>query len=69
MSRGEIQISYDGKSWKTVEKSEFGNLINDPTPRIYYFLHPVSTRYIRVLVTGIAGNEKYVTISELDFYH
>lgn len=69
MSRGEIQISNDGKSWKTAEKFEFGNLINDPTPRTYYFLHPVSTQYIRVLVTGIAGNEKYVTISELDFYH
>lgn len=67
MARGEIQVSDNGTSWKTVENFEFGNLINDPTPRTHYFAKLVSTRYIRVVTTGIAGGEKYVTISELDF--
>lgn len=67
MASGEIQISENGTTWDTVEKFEFGNLINDPTPRTHYFDKPVTTRYIRLLVTGIAGVEKYVTISEIDF--
>lgn len=67
MASGEIQISENGTTWDTVEKFEFGNLINDPTPRTHYFEKPVTTRYIRLLVTGIAGVEKYVTISEIDF--
>lgn len=67
MASGEIQISENGATWDTVEKFEFGNLINDPTPRTHYFEKPVITRYIRLLVTGIAGVEKYVTISEIDF--
>lgn len=67
MASGEIQISENGATWDTVEKFEFGNLINDPTPRTHYFGKPVTTRYIRLLVTGIAGVEKYVTISEIDF--
>lgn len=67
MASGEIQISENGATWDTVEKFEFGNLINDPTPRTHYFEKPVTTRYIRLLVTGIAGVEKYVTISEIDF--
>ncbi len=67
MARGEIQVSENGTNWKTVENFEFGNLINDPTPRTHYFAKPLSTRYIRVVATGIAGGEKYVTISELDF--
>jgi alpha-L-fucosidase len=67
MASGEIQISENGATWDTVEKFEFGNLINDPTPRTHYFEKPVTTRYIRLLVTVIAGVEKYVTISEIDF--
>lgn len=67
MASGDIQISENGISWKTIDSFEFGNLINDPTPRIHYFVKPLSTKYIRVVATGIAGGEKYVTISEIDF--
>ena len=67
MERGNIQVSADGKSWKTVETFAFGNLINDPTPRTHAFSHPVTTRYIRVQATAIAGNGRSVAIAELDF--
>lgn len=67
ISRGEIQISENGENWKTADTFEFGNLINDPTPRTHYFATPFSTRYIRLVATGTAGDEKYVTVSELDF--
>ncbi len=67
MTKGNVQVSADGKNWKTVETFEFGNLINDPTPRTYQFTNPVTSRYIRVQATGIAGNGKSVAIAELDF--
>lgn len=67
MERGNIQVSNDGKNWKTVETFGFGNLINDPTPRTHPFTNPVTTRYIRIQATGIAGNGRSVTIAELDF--
>lgn len=67
MERGNIQVSADGRDWKTVETFEFGNLINDPTPRTYQFNSSVATRYIRIQATGIAGDGKSVAIAELDF--
>jgi alpha-L-fucosidase len=67
MAKGNVQVSNDGRNWKTVETFEFGNLINDPTPRTHQFANPVTTRYIRVQATGIAGNGKSVAIAELDF--
>lgn len=67
MTGGIVQISSDGKNWKTVATFEFGNLINDPTPRTHQFIRPVTTRYIRVQATAIAGDAKSVTIAELDF--
>lgn len=67
MEKGIIQISSDGKNWKTVENFEFGNLINDPTPRTHQFSNPVTTRYIRVQATSIAGSGKSLAIAELDF--
>lgn len=67
MAKANIQISNDGKSWQTVEAVEFGNLINDPSPRTHQFKKSVSTRFVRLEVIGIEGNSKSVSISELDF--
>ena len=44
IEKGVIKISEDGKSWKVVEDFEFGNLINDPSPRTHYFDGSVNTR-------------------------
>ncbi|MEA4916721.1 alpha-L-fucosidase [Proteiniphilum sp.] len=67
MAGGNIQVSADGKNWKTVETFEFGNLINDPTPRTHQFAKPVTTRYIRLQSAAVAGNGKSIAIAELDF--
>ena len=67
MQNGIVQISDDGKIWEPIESFEFGNLINDPTARTFYFKKPVSARYIQLQATAIAGNKKSLCIAELDF--
>lgn len=66
MAKGEIYISNDNKSWTKAGDFEFGNLINDPTRRLYYFNNKVSARYVRIEATGITGNEDFVSIAEID---
>ena len=67
MEGGVIEISKDAKNWERVEKFEFGNLINDPTPRSHKFSQSVNTRYIRVIATDIAGGSTSLAIAEIDF--
>lgn len=67
MEKGVIQISNDGQTWTDAETFEFGNLINDPTPRTHYFKKAISARYIQVKATLIAGGKKALAIAELDF--
>lgn len=67
LEKGILQTSNDGKNWKDVETFGFGNLINDPTPRTYYFKNVISTRYVQLKATTIAGNKKTLAIAELDF--
>lgn len=67
MAQGILQVSVDGERWNTVESFVFGNLINDPTPRSHHFTQPVTTRYIRIEATGVAGDGKSLAIGELDF--
>ena len=67
MAKAIFQISDDGINWLTVENFEFGNLINDPTPRSFRFANAVNTRYVRIQATEIAANGKSLSIAELDF--
>ncbi|QIL40858.1 alpha-1,3/4-fucosidase [Pedobacter sp. HDW13] len=67
MEKGVIQISNDGKNWEDAEAFEFGNLINDPTPRTHYFKKSISAKYVQVKATLIAGGKKALAIAELDF--
>ena len=60
--------SNDGKKWKEIGKWEFGNLINDPTPRTYRFPKPVDCRYIKIVPLQIAGNSRLASIAELDLF-
>lgn len=68
IEQGVVKISQDGKSWKEVESFEFGNLINDPTPRTHYFKEAVHTRFVRIESKTIAGGKKQAAIAELDFF-
>lgn len=46
---GVVSISDDGLSWTEVSSFEFGNLVNDPSPRYVHFHNPVGCRYLRVV--------------------
>ena len=46
--RGEVSVSDDRKNWKTLSTFEFGNLVNDPSPRYVHFHNSVTCRYIRI---------------------
>lgn len=68
IEQGTVLVSKDAINWKPFEAFEFGNLINDPSPRTHYFKEKVSTRYIRLESKTIAGNGKQAAIAELDFF-
>lgn len=46
---GVISISDDGLSWTEVSSFEFGNLVNDPSPRYVHFHNPVGCRYLMIV--------------------
>lgn len=46
---GVVSISDDGLSWTEVSSFEFGNLVNDPSPRYVHFHNPVGCRYLRLV--------------------
>lgn len=46
---GVVSISDDGLSWTEVSSFEFGNLVNDPTPRYVHFHNPVGCRYLMIV--------------------
>ncbi|RXJ49418.1 alpha-L-fucosidase [Gelidibacter gilvus] len=67
IEQGVFKVSDDGKTWKEVERFEFGNLINDPTPRTHYFQETVNARFVRIESITIAGGKKQAAIAEIDF--
>ncbi|MET2984441.1 alpha-L-fucosidase [Aureibaculum conchae] len=67
IEKGIIRISNDGKTWQLLEEFEFGNLINDPTPRTHYFKTPIKTQFVRIEAKTIAGGGRTAAIAELDF--
>ncbi|PHN92732.1 alpha-1,3/4-fucosidase [Maribacter sp. 6B07] len=68
IEKGIMYISKDGIKWQEKETFEFGNLINDPTPRFFEFKNSYSTRYVKFKVVEIAGSNSSAAIAELDFY-
>lgn len=51
---GVVSISDDGLSWTEVSSFEFGNLVNDPSPRYVHFHNPVGGRYLRIVSESLA---------------
>ncbi|MBX2954231.1 MAG: alpha-L-fucosidase [Leadbetterella sp.] len=68
MAKGRIEVSADGENWQNAGSFEFGNLINDPTTRKYFFTRPLSGRYVRITATEIADGDDSVAIAELDLF-
>lgn len=66
MEKGKLLYSKNGKTWKDAGVFEFGNLINDPTPRTHYLKKPVKARYIKLqLIEGAGGSTKALA-AEID---
>ncbi len=68
LAGGNIEISMDGETWEAAGNFEFGNLVNDPSKRTYFFDRAVTARYVRVTATQIAGGDNTLAVAELDFY-
>lgn len=68
IQKGTIYSSDDGLSWDEIESFEFGNLINDPSPRTHKFNSAFTTRYVKLVSKEIAGSNTSAAIAELDFY-
>lgn len=68
MAKGIVWTSQDGKNWVQAGEFEFGNLINDPVRRSFYFQQPVEALYVRVQATEIANGGKHVCIAEVDVW-
>lgn len=50
---GVVSISDDGLSWTEVSSFEFGNLVNDPSPRYVHFHNPVGCRYLMIVLESL----------------
>ncbi len=62
--KGTVQVSDDGKNWKTAETFEFGNLKNDPTRRYHHFKNDINARFVRIDANLPIGEE----IKEFDLF-
>lgn len=68
IAKGNIEISKDGENWEKVDSFEFGNLINDPSPRTHYFKNEIKAQYIRIVATEISADQKSAAIAEIDLF-
>ncbi len=68
MAKGKVEVSDDGINWQPAGDFEFGNLINDPSKRKYFFERVIEAKYMKITSTETAANDKTVTIAELDFF-
>lgn len=67
MQKGIIKVSNDGTNWKEAGEFTFGNLVNDPSPRRFNLPAAVTTKYVRIESTEIAGGDNRLSIAELEF--
>ncbi|MEE9361468.1 MAG: alpha-L-fucosidase [Cellulophaga sp.] len=68
IEKGTISFSDDAVKWGKTIDFEFGNLINDPSPRKKYFKEAIQSRYARITSKVIAGGKKAAAIAEIDFF-
>lgn len=61
----ELQVSSNGKQWKTVSTGEFSNIRNNPVLQTITF-SPVRARYLRFAATDILDNAPALKIAEFD---
>lgn len=68
MAKGIVWTSNDGKQWDNAGQFDFGNLINDPSRRLFYLDKQRMARYVRIQPLEIANNGKNVCVAEIDVW-
>lgn len=68
IARALIETSTDGSTWIKAGEWDFGNLVNDPTPREYRLPTPVDARYLRVTTESTTSGTPVSSIAEIDIF-
>ncbi len=63
-----IEVSPDGGRWTRAGEWDFGNLVNDPTPREYHLDSPVDARFVRITTVATTSGTPVSAIAELDIF-
>ncbi len=66
VDKGIIEVSTDGTSWRRGGDFEFGNLLNNPTQRVFRFPKTVKARYIKLVSTTAVEGKPYAGAAELE---
>ena len=65
---GRIEVSGNGKKWEPAGDFEFGNILNDPSPRTFDFLKTKKARFIRIIPLKITENRPRGAIAEIELF-
>ncbi len=68
IAKWRVEVSRDGKKWRDAGTYEFGNLINDPTPREQLLDKTVNGRYVKFTALETAADSPCATIAEIDLF-
>ena len=68
ISGWQVLVSDNGSKWTKAGEYEFGNLINDPSPREQRLDKAVSGRYVKFVPLATAADSPCATIAELDIF-
>jgi len=67
-SKYEVQVSIDGKDWKTVASGEFSNIRANATEQNITFDAAQDAHYIRFIPKEILSGDKEFSVAEFDIY-
>ena len=68
IAKWRVEVSRDGKKWRDAGIYEFGNLINDPTPREQKLSKTAGGRYVKFTALETAADSPCATIAEIDVF-
>lgn len=61
-----VEVSDDGKNWRTIKDARFGNIVNDPSPRVVLFDSKVEAAFIRLSNLKAPGQAGKIGVAELE---
>ena len=68
VSKGTVSVSQDGTVWTGQEEFEFGNILNNPVTRVHRLNSPAKARFVRIEITGVAGDRDSVAVAEFGLF-